>query len=361
MQSTLIATGDILTTQSLKPFLRSGTSVYEPVLAMLKSADITFGNLEVCLTRNGHPVEKPVNLRANISVAAEIGQAGVDIVTVANNHSLDFGYEGLRETLRALESAGIRHVGGGKNLRDALAPVTLSRKGIRISYLGFSSCLPLGAEAGATRPGIAPVRVSTAYEIDPGTLLEQPGTVPVVRTSLNRRDVSLMEKATQQAKMGADLLIVAIHWGVAFQDRLAEYQRTLAHAIVDAGADLVIGHHPHVPHGVEVYQHKVIFYSLGNFVMQFKIKEELSSLFESIGIDLEKEDANGAETFIVRATIDRNGKACVQMIPIVIDDRGFPRLADDTSSQRVLKKIKRLSAGMARIDVEGGIGIVRGL
>lgn len=354
--TTFVATGDILTIRSLRPIIDAREEEYQSLVGLLREADITFGNLEVCLTRGGFPAEKLVNLRADPEVAEELSELGIDLVSIANNHTLDFGFEGLEETIVSLERAGIPHVGGGRDLALALRPVTVERNGKRFTHFGFSSCLPLGAEAGEARPGIAPIRVTTAYEIDPATLLEQPGTVPVVRTVLRKSDLLMAEEAIRRAKRESDFVIVGMHWGMAYQDLLAEYQQTLAHAIIDAGADLIIGHHPHVPHGVEVYKGKTILYSLGNFVMQYKTSAELFALLANIGINMNQTKQEGAETFLAGATFDANGSIETNIIPIVIDGGGLPRRATHAEAARIVEKVNALSAGMARIALREGVG-----
>jgi poly-gamma-glutamate capsule biosynthesis protein CapA/YwtB (metallophosphatase superfamily) len=356
--TTFVATGDILTTRSLRPMADAREEEYQSLIDLLREADITFGNLEVCLTRGGFPAEKLVNLRADPDVAKELSEFGFDLVSIANNHALDFGFEGLEETIISLERAGIPYVGGGRDLPEALQPVTLERTSKRFAHFGFSSCLPLGAEAGEARPGIAPIRVTTAYEIDPATLLEQPGTVPVVRTVLRKSDLLMAEEAIRRAKQESDFVIIGMHWGLAYQDLLAEYQQTLAHAMIDAGADLIIGHHPHVPHGVEVYKGRTIFYSLGNFVMQYKTSAELGALLANIGINMNETKQDGEETFIAGATFDANGSIETNIIPIVIDSRGLPRRANEAEAARIVGKISGLSAGMARIILREGVGTI---
>ena len=357
-EAVLVAVGDVLTTRTLAPMLDTGGADSHSVLPILKNADITLANLEVCLTRRGYPAEKLVTLRADPDVARELRDAGIDIVSLANNHMLDFGYEGLTDTLDALNSVGVHHVGGGEDLVSAMRETVLSRKNCKIAFLSFSACLPLGSEAGPDRPGIAPIRVTTSYEIDPATLQEQPGTVQVVRTAVNPSDLTATVHAIKRAKSAADFLVVAVHWGVAYQDNLAQYQRELAHAMVDSGADLIIGHHPHVPHAVEMYKCKAILYSLGNFVTQYQSSPALSELLQSIGIDMKAEKEKGAETFIVKAIFSAGDSVRVQLIPILIDGRGIPRLVDNSNATRLIRKLATLSTGLAKIDFSDGLGLV---
>jgi poly-gamma-glutamate synthesis protein (capsule biosynthesis protein) len=125
--------------------------------------------------------------------------------------------------------------------------------------------------------------------------------------------------------------------------------------MIDAGADLIIGHHPHVPHAVEIYKGKVVFYSLGNFVFQYDGFDELHALLKSIGMDLNVKDA-GRDTFIVGADIQSGGQAQVCVIPICIDDEGFPQKADPAAAAKVIENLQRLSKGKAMIAADGVIG-----
>lgn len=355
---TLVAGGDAMVTRSLEPFLAAGDRKYKEIVKLIKDSDIAMVNLETCLTRSGYPAEKLATLRGEPSIAAELRRLGIDIVTVANNHIMDFGYEGLFETLRALDSNQIKHVGAGKDIEEAMAPAMLERENIKVGFLGFSSCLPLGAEAGKSRPGVAPIRVSTAFEADPTVMQEQPGTFPAVRTWAREDDVQAMKAAIGRTKAAVDFLVVTIHWGVAYQNYLAEYQQPLAHAMVDSGADLVVGHHPHVPHAIETYKKKHIFYGLGNFFVLYQGSENVSRYLRKIGID--SESVNTRETFAVRISIEKaGGSVTTEIIPIVIDEDGFPNLADEAVSKRIIDRVRKLSESWVTIEMKGNLGIVK--
>lgn len=353
----LVAVGDLLLTSSAKGFFSSRRTGYRSVLAILNSADITFGNLEVCLSKQGYPTEKLVNLRADPSLAGEVKNLGFDVVSLANNHTMDFGHPGLFETIDALDRRGIPHVGAGKDLKAAMSPVFFNRNNTRISFIGVSSCLALGAEAAGSRPGLAPIRVTTAYEVDPTTLQEQPGTPPVVRTFQREEDVKRLQATIQKARGHSDHVIVSIHWGVAYQDDLAEYQRPLAHSMIEAGADVVIGHHPHVPHGLETYRGGLIFYSLGNFIMKYQRMGKLVKYLHGIGIQMEHTNSN--ETFIVRIRLSAADRHGCEIIPISIDAQGLPQLAGSPAGKRIVQRLNRLSAGRAAIEWNGKCGLLR--
>ncbi|GEL26882.1 hypothetical protein PSU4_58360 [Pseudonocardia sulfidoxydans NBRC 16205] len=247
----------------------------ESATELLTGGDLVIGNLEVPLTDRGERAEKLVAMRAPASGAAELASWGVGLVSLAMNHAMDYGADGMRDTVRALDAAGIGHAGFGENRAEATAP-RLVRVGDRtLAFLSLCSALPLGANATAARAGIAPLRVRQTVEFDGPFMEETPGTPPFVHTVAHEPDVRVAEQAVREARLRADVVAVALHWGVPFpylpqaQGPLAQYQRPLAHRLVDAGADLVIGHHPHCLHPVEFYGQGLILYSTGNFVFDW--------------------------------------------------------------------------------------------
>lgn len=179
--------------------------------------------------------------------------AGIDVVSIANNHIYDFGKVGLFDTISYLDSVGIRHVGAGRNAREAHSPVIVHEKGRRIALLAYYG----GGEAPkatSRRPGVAN------------------RTIESIRTDITR--ISNQDDST--------FVVVSLHWGTekaAFPDR---NQVDFAHAVIDAGADLIIGHHPHVLQGIEKYKAGVIVYSLGNLVFGGNSRDTYdTALFEA--------------------------------------------------------------------------------
>ncbi len=191
-------------------------------------------NLENAITRSVDSVEKEFVFKMKSEYLSQLRGAGVSIVNCANNHTTDFGAEGILETIQQLDSAGIRHVGIGRDLTEARRPVILKVKGIRIGFLGY----------GGDRAYIAS--------------RSQPGTTSP-STWLILEDI-------KRLKPRVDFVVVNLHWGEELAIQPDSSQITLAHRIVDGGADLIVGHHPHVLQGIERYHGKVIAYSLGNFI-----------------------------------------------------------------------------------------------
>jgi poly-gamma-glutamate synthesis protein (capsule biosynthesis protein) len=202
----------------------------------LKSADITIGNLEAPITRHGKEFTgKKFRFRANPAAAKALRRAGFSVLTLANNHMMDYGAGGLEETLRHLDNAGILHAGAGENLDSARKPAVMLVGEKRIAFLAYSKTLPSQFYAGHGRAGTAPGVESLYIE-----------------------DIS-------KAKSVADYVVVSFHWGTEKASTPRSYQVATARRAIDAGADVVIGHHPHVLQGVERYKNGVIFYSIGNF------------------------------------------------------------------------------------------------
>lgn len=247
----------------------------DSAFGLLRGGDLTIGNLEVPLTGSGQPAEKLVAMRAPVSGAAELSALGFDIVSLATNHALDYGAEGMRDTVRALDAAGVAHAGYGEHIAEATRPRVVSVDAKNLAFFSFASALPLGYNATTERAGIAGIRVRQRFEYDSGFLDETPGTPPFVHSAAHEPDVRLAEDLVREAKQHNDFVVIALHWGVPFcylpsaQGPLAQYQRPLAHRLIKAGADLIIGHHPHCLHPVEFYEHGLILYSTGNFVFDW--------------------------------------------------------------------------------------------
>lgn len=236
---TIAAVGDIMLGGTATPELaRFGYDYpFERVAALIRSADIAFGNLEGPLTKRGTAQEKKYVFRSPPDkVGPALARAGFDVVSLANNHSMDYGADGLSDTIEALEAARIRYTGAGADLAAARRPAVIELDGARVALLAYSLTFPEEFWASETRAGSA-----FGHE-------EQV-----------RNDVAAAGK-------DADAVLVSFHWGQEGTTELRDYQRKLGHAAIDAGAVAVIGHHPHVLQGVERYRDGLILYSLGNFV-----------------------------------------------------------------------------------------------
>jgi poly-gamma-glutamate capsule biosynthesis protein CapA/YwtB (metallophosphatase superfamily) len=212
---------------------------FREAAALLQSADITAGNLESSITVRGTPAQnKQFLFRGPVDALPAIREAGFDVLSLANNHTLDYGWVGLQDTMDALDDHKLRHMGAGIDDKQAYSPVYVESQGLTVAYVGVSQVLPeVSWKAGRAHPGLA-----EAYD--------------------HARAVAAIEEAGNQA----DLVVVMVHWGKEKADKATQSQTNLGRRFIDAGADLVIGSHPHVLQGFESYKDKWIAYSLGNFV-----------------------------------------------------------------------------------------------
>jgi len=196
------------------------------------------------------------------SHAAALRLGNFDVFSFASNHGMDLGPDVMLETIGVLRDLGFKVVGAGANIAEARAPEFVERKGVRIAFLSYCSVLRQNYQAGETSAGAAPMRAYTHYlQTD-----YQPGTAPKILTFPYPDDLAAMLADIRAAREQCDLLSLSLHWGLhGVTGALAMYQPEVAHAALDAGADLIIGTHPHRLKAIEVYQGKPIFYSLGNF------------------------------------------------------------------------------------------------
>lgn len=279
---TLAAVGDIMLARSIGRALQRdpNDSPFAGVLDALRVADVTIGNLECALGTAGTRARKSFTFLAPPEAAASVADAGFDLVTLANNHSLDYGAEALASTLQLLDGVGVRHAGAGMNRAQAHQPAVLDVKGIRLAFVG---CVNTGAEGSYRR------ETWEATDNRAGVAWGVPEDV--------QADVSA-------AKSQANLVIVMMHAGVEGRRQVNAIQHGIAQAAIDAGAALVIGSHPHVLQPIERYGNGVIAWSLGNFVF-----------------DGFRGAAN--RTGILQVTLSREGVREVVLVPAVIQ-KGRP-------------------------------------
>ena len=239
----------------------------ELVIPIFKQADILFGNLESPISDLGERQVCNSGRKIRPEKISLLTDAGFDVMSFANNHHLDYGDAAFFDTIERVTKHDIAIVGVGANIVEAHKPTIVERDGVKVGFLAYSSIVPIGFEARAERPGCAPLRVSTFYEqVD-----RDPGSPPKIISITKKEDLAAMVDDVTQLRSKVDVVVLSMHWGVHYIPGLiAMYQREIAHAAIDAGADLIVGHHPHIVKGIETYKGKVIFYSLGNFVMPAK-------------------------------------------------------------------------------------------
>lgn len=273
----LIFAGDVMLDDGPGRLIAAGGDPLGPVAPLLAEADYRIANLECSVSTRGASLPgKPYTFRADPRVLG-VMRGRFDAVAVANNHSGDFGPEAFLDTIDHLRQAGIRSFGGGSNLREAHAPLWLHKNGLRIAVLGYNEYKPRSFEAGASRPGVA-----------------------------WSEDSEVLSDIRAARKAGAHIVIPFMHWGWENRHTPSLRQRTLARRMIDAGASLVVGGHPHVIQDAELYRGKLIVYSLGNFVFD--------------GFDLPEE----RQGWLLRLEVDRRGLKAWQTRLVQIDTAGTP-------------------------------------
>ncbi len=255
---TLAAAGDVSTGH--KP----PESVFTYVTDVLRTADIRFAQIERLYTERGSYQEscgfRKLEVRQPPHTAAVFASVPFNVLSLASNHTGDWGPEAAEDTVDTFRKLGIPTIGVGRNIAEARQPVIIEKHGLRVGFLGYCSVLQPQFWATEERAGCAPMRAHTFYE----PYEYQPGSPPHIITVPHQSDLESLVEDVRKAKQSADLVIVSLHWGLHFTPMPQEYQPVVAHAAIDAGACAILGTHPHQQQGVEIYKGAVIFYSLGN-------------------------------------------------------------------------------------------------
>jgi len=284
---------------------------FRNIRQLLSEADIAFANLETPLSdkarRNGA-------FRTPVAFAEGLAWAGIDVVSNANNHALDAEGEGLLDTKEALWRAGVGAVGTGRDLEDARRPFIVERNGVRVAFLAYSMFVNAGDAAFATP--------------------ERSGVVPL--------DPFIIKEDIRRVRGRADYVAVSFHWSVENSQDVLPADQAFARDIIDAGADIVLGHHPHVPRGFEVYKGKPIFYSFGNLIFGHG-------------------HTYWMDNYVARMTLTREGVTKIEVIPV--GGRGNalsqPAPLRGREAQVVLQDIKERSAKIGTtVEIVGDIGVI---
>ena len=224
--------------------------VWGDTLPLLKRADLRLINLECVIAEDGKPWDRSPKVfffRADPHAIDVLKAAGIDYVSLANNHTLDFGDEAMLEMLKRLDEAGIAHAGAGRNLQDASKPAVLEAGGLRIGVVSFTNNEPAFAAA----------------ESSPGT-----NYIPI---TLADRVVRKVRAAVDNARALADIVVFSIHWGPNMRQRPTQRFREFAHAVIEMGADIFHGHSAHIFQGIEIYRGKLIMYDTGDFIDDYYV------------------------------------------------------------------------------------------
>jgi len=354
---TLMGVGDIILD------LDNHDSAFTNVKHILRQGDVVFANCDQSFSDLGDSPNSfwPIYVSAvphAASMADCVADAGFTILNFGNNHSLDWGYEAAFDCLDQVKKRGMTPFGFGKNITEARKPAIIEKEGSTIGFLNYCSIGPEGYEATEHRPGHTPMRVHTYYDQwDP-----QPGTPAITRTFPNRDDLAALLEDVRSLRDKVDVLVCTFHWGVHYVlEVIADYEKEVAHAAIDAGADLVFGQHAHLPKGIEVYNGKAILYGMHNFCSPgewmppakqpgSKYPEsykwdwtEHGEKFKSLFGDVDPEEKR--QTLIARVTIDDGDITRVAYTPCWLNDRNEPTAlkADDPRATNVFEHFKKIS------------------
>lgn len=271
--STMLFVGDIMLSRSVGALMQKKNDYdfpFEKVANILKQADLAIVNLENPVSTRGIKVGSIYSFRADPKVMQGLQYAGIDIVNIANNHIWDYGRDAFVDTLGYIKTAGINYIGGGNNFSDAHDAVIKDVRGTKIAFLGYTDLISAKVAATNTSAGVAYL------------------------------DENLMIADIEKAVSLSDMVVVSFHWGEEYETIHNLKQETIAKKAIDAGASLVVGHHPHVRQDIQRYKDAWIAYSLGNFIFDQSFSKETMSglLLEVIVKDKKIESVDRKEITI---------------------------------------------------------------
>jgi poly-gamma-glutamate synthesis protein (capsule biosynthesis protein) len=336
----------------------------------LRSADLAIGHLEVPHTTRGQelqgdvpaPGAPPENLTA-------LAEAGLDIVSLAGNHITDCGPEGIADTVERLDQLGIAHSGAGLSLAEARRPALIECAGRHVALLSYNCVGPEIGWAGSAKAGAAYLRIDTAdgSPITP--------TAPLERVSEEAR--AILHEDIAAARAQADLVLVSLHKGIVHVPaRLAPYERPIAHAAIDAGADAVLGHHAHIVKGIEYHRGRPVFHGLGNGCVVTSAlspaqdhparrewaerRKRLFGFEPDPAYTLAPFHPEAVNAFLGKLTWSRNGRLTAGVIPVHVEPPGRPVLAHGRRSQEIVDYLESVTraAGLPEIRIDADHTIV---
>ena len=275
----VVFVGDVMLDDTPGRVVRQGRDPFARVAHWLRDADLRVANLESIVATTGAPLpDKPYTFRAHPRVLPVL-RRHIDAVGLANNHAGDYGPAALAQTLDLLDRHRIGRFGAGRTLAEAHEPLIIERRGLRLALLAYNDFFPRSFQADVDRPGIA--------------WIDEPDL---------RRDI---RRAREHHR--ADLVIPVLHWGWEYETVARPEQRALARRLIEAGADAVVGGHPHVTQDIEIHRGRPIFYSLGNFVF-----DGFTDPVHNTG-------------WLLRLELDRDGVRAWRVHPVLLDREGLPR------------------------------------
>lgn len=341
----LIFTGDLILDEPQPDHWLSG------IAPALRAAELAIGHLEVPHTTHVAEARDDVPAPgADPAHLSALARAGIGAVTLAGNHIADLGEVGIADTIRGLADVGIAYTGAGATLAEALEPAIVARNGKRIAVLSYNCVGPESAWAGPSQAGCSYIRVEPADggPIRPSAALERIDPVSLI----------VLADDIKAAKARADLVVVAFHKGIVHtRAKLAPYERPLAHAAVEAGCNVVIGHHAHIVRGIEFYRGVPIFHGLGNGCVVTRAlspdqtspqraawarkRKQLFGFEPDPAYVLAPFHPEAVNALLGRLRIDAAGAIRVGFIPVHVDAPGRPRIAPD-AAQRIADYVQAI-------------------
>lgn len=309
----LLALGDLLLCGRYDQFADAGQAqvVFSPLQALLTSADIVVGNLECPLTASEASRADKLCLRGDPRYANVLAATGVDVLSLANNHMFDHGLTGFQETSQALSEAGIGALGAGATLEAASRPLILERNGQRIGFLAYCH--------DSTRPS----DFATAHHF---------GVAPL--------DAQAVLADVHRRRGDVDHLVLLLHWGLEYSPLPTPEQAQLAHAAVDAGVSLILGHHSHMLQGIETYRGAVIAYSLGNCTDSDVDWQGPTRHFES---RMTQADREGLALIV---ELGPKGARLAERHPLWLNDSGQPEPVTGERAEAILAQLDERSRAL---------------
>jgi poly-gamma-glutamate capsule biosynthesis protein CapA/YwtB (metallophosphatase superfamily) len=350
----VFAVGDVF------PDVPDGQAAFAALEPLFATADVVFGNCEGVYSDAPAPAPSHKHFMCTTrDRGSMLGAVGFDVMTLANNHMIDGGYEGLRDTIDLLTGQGIAVTGAGADLAEATRPAVVERNGLRIGFLGFCTVHPVGYEACPSRPGLSSLRVRTHYA-DPDPNFWEPGIDPVISTVPDASDLERYRSVIGRVKESVDFLVVACHWGYSsWLEVLQDYELELGRIAAESGADAVVCHHHHSLRGVELHQGTPIFYGLGALIHHFSshmpTKADMTARLARFGplasmapgedLPLFPFRTDSQMTGIAAFDVASDGLVATGLIPALMlaDGSTAPLRSDDPRAAEVAEYLERIT------------------
>jgi poly-gamma-glutamate capsule biosynthesis protein CapA/YwtB (metallophosphatase superfamily) len=350
---TVVAVGDVIVNRA------EPESIFKYTRDIIQKADISVCQLETSYSDKGSMGSSgPRGAMAHdLRNYRALPATGFKVVSMASNHAMDWGNDALLDCIRRLRQDNIAVIGAGADIVEARQAAFIDCKGTRIALLSYCSVAPKGYYASKGKPGVAPMRAITHYE---PLEEDQPGTPAEISTYPLEEDLQALTEDVRKAKDNADVVILVLHWGLHyFRAAIAGYQPVVARAAIDAGADIIVGHHAHMLKGIGIYKNKVILYSVGNFAFDSNPKAldtvwyaRRRKLYQGL-LKVPDRDEGSAYRFqhesryavMAKITIQDKRIDRVSLIPVLINQQSEPEpvSASDPRGQEVLHYLRAIT------------------